>query len=97
VRDTLTAPPARTQVPIRHLTGPTALDRVLIEHLLGDSYAPFAIGKLSDALGSLQLALLILLPPLLAVAALAAATGIKHEDRDGRAMEARWASSTNPP
>jgi aspartate carbamoyltransferase catalytic subunit len=34
VRDTLTAPPARTQVPIRHLTGPTALDRVLIEHLL---------------------------------------------------------------
>ena len=38
---------------------------LLIEHLLGDSYAPFAIGKLSDALGSLQLALLILLPPLL--------------------------------
>jgi len=34
VRDTLTAPPARTQVPIRHLTGPHALDRGLIEHLL---------------------------------------------------------------
>jgi aspartate carbamoyltransferase catalytic subunit len=34
VRDTLTAPPARTQVPIRHLTGPHALDRALIEHLL---------------------------------------------------------------
>ncbi len=70
---------------------------LLIEHLLGDSYAPFAIGKLSDALGSLQLALLILLPPLLLLAALAAATGIKHEDRDGRAMEARWASSSSPP
>jgi aspartate carbamoyltransferase catalytic subunit len=34
VRDTLTAPPARTQVPIRHLTGPHTLDRALIEHLL---------------------------------------------------------------
>ena len=34
MRDTLTAPPARTQVPIRHLTGPHALDRALIEHLL---------------------------------------------------------------
>jgi aspartate carbamoyltransferase catalytic subunit len=34
VRDTLTAPPARTQVPIRHLTGPHALDRALIEQLL---------------------------------------------------------------
>ncbi len=70
---------------------------LLIEHLLGDSYAPFAIGKLSDALGSLQLALLILLPPLLLLAALAAATGIRHEDRDGRAMEARWASASSLP
>jgi aspartate carbamoyltransferase catalytic subunit len=34
VRDTLTAPSARTQVPIRHLTGPHALDRALIEQLL---------------------------------------------------------------
>jgi len=34
VRDTLAAPPARTQVPIRHLTGPQALDRALIEQLL---------------------------------------------------------------
>src|SRR5437764_5157186 len=65
---------------------------LLIEHLLGDSYAPFAIGKLSDALGSLQLALLILLPPLLLLAAFAAATGINHDDRAGRPMEARWAA-----
>src|SRR5213080_1667191 len=65
---------------------------LLIEHLLGDSYAPFAIGKLSDALGSLQLALLILLPPLLLLAAVFAALGLRHEDPDGRAMEARWAS-----
>jgi aspartate carbamoyltransferase catalytic subunit len=34
VRDTLTARPARTQVPLRHLTGPHAIDRPLIEHLL---------------------------------------------------------------
>ena len=34
MRDTLTAPPARTQVPIRHLIGPDALDRALIEQLL---------------------------------------------------------------
>ncbi len=34
MRDTLTAPPARTQVPLRHLTGPHALERPLIEHLL---------------------------------------------------------------
>jgi predicted MFS family arabinose efflux permease len=66
---------------------------LLIEHLLGDSYAPFAIGKLSDALHSLQLALLILLPPLLVLAALFAATGLRDEDPDGRAMEARWADA----
>ena len=70
---------------------------LLIEHLLGDSYAPFAIGKLSDALNSLQLALLILLPPLLLLAALLAATGLRHEDPDGQAMEARWASSSSLP
>ena len=34
MRDTLTVPPARTQVPIPHLTGPHALDRALIEQLL---------------------------------------------------------------
>jgi aspartate carbamoyltransferase catalytic subunit len=34
MRDTLTAPPARTQVPLRHLTGPNDLDRPLIERLL---------------------------------------------------------------
>jgi hypothetical protein len=65
---------------------------LLIEHLLGDSYAPFAIGKLSDALHNLQLALLILLPPLLVLAAAFAALGLRHEERDARAMETRWAA-----
>ena len=66
---------------------------LLIEHLLGDSYSPFAIGRLSDAVHSLQLALLILLPPLLLLAALAAATGIRSEAADGTSMEDRWARS----
>src|SRR5437763_14412373 len=66
---------------------------LLIEHLLGDSYAPWAIGRVSAALHSLQLALLILLPPLLVLAALFAFLGLRHEDRDGRAMEARWAAT----
>ncbi len=34
MRDTLTTPPARTQVPLRHLIGPHTLDRALIEYLL---------------------------------------------------------------
>jgi aspartate carbamoyltransferase catalytic subunit len=34
MRDTLTAPPARTQVPLRHLTSANDLDRPLIEQLL---------------------------------------------------------------
>jgi MFS transporter, Spinster family, sphingosine-1-phosphate transporter len=66
---------------------------LLIEHLLGDSYAPWAIGKLSDALHSLQLALLILLPPLLLLAALLALSGVRHEEDDGRLMETRWAAA----
>lgn len=67
---------------------------LLIEHLLGDSYSPFAIGRLSDAVGSLQVALLVVLPPVLVVAAIFAAAGVRSEDRDGRAMEARWAAAS---
>jgi hypothetical protein len=48
-------------------------------------------------LQSLQLALLILLPPLLLLAAVFAATGLRHEDPDGRAMEARWATGYGEP
>jgi predicted MFS family arabinose efflux permease len=70
---------------------------LLIEHLLGDSYAPWAIGRVSDLVHSLRLALLILLPPLLLLAALFACLGLAHEDRDGRAMEARWASLSDLP
>jgi aspartate carbamoyltransferase catalytic subunit len=55
VRDTLTAPPARTTVPLRHLTGPHALDRALIEQLLERAAAfeqanEIAVGRLSGRL-----------------------------------------------
>jgi MFS transporter, Spinster family, sphingosine-1-phosphate transporter len=70
---------------------------LLIEHLLGDSYAPWAIGKVSDALHDLGLALLILLPPLILLAAIFAATGLRHEEADGQAMEARWAEAVSVP
>ena len=70
---------------------------LLIEHLLGDSYAPYAIGAVSDLLHSLRVALLILLPPLLLLAALFASLGLRHEDRDARAMEAQWAAATDLP
>src|SRR5438552_10719391 len=70
---------------------------LLIEHLLGDSYAPWAIGKVSDALHDLRLALLILLPPLLLLAALLAATGLRHEEPDAQPMEARWAVAPTTP
>ena len=48
MRDTLTATPARTQVPIRHLTGPRALDRDLIEYLLARA-AAFEQGMAMEA------------------------------------------------
>jgi len=54
MRDTLAAPAARTQVPLRHLTGPNHLERPLIEQLLeraaafeqGDSEAAPLRGRL---------------------------------------------------
>lgn len=64
---------------------------LLVEHLLGDSYSPFAIGLVSDSLGSLRLALILLLPPMLLLAAVAASFGLRSADLDAVAMEARWA------
>ena len=48
MRDTLTAPPTRTHVPLRHLTGPRALDRGLIESLLARA-AAFEQGAANQA------------------------------------------------
>jgi MFS family permease len=66
---------------------------LLVEHLFGDSFSPLAIGKLSDTVHSLPMALLLLLPPFLLLAALVAATGLGSAERDARLMEERWAGS----
>lgn len=51
MRDTLAAPPTRTQARVRHLTGPRDLDRPLIEHLLsGAAEFENAAGDRTDRL-----------------------------------------------
>ena len=65
---------------------------LLIAHLFGDSYAAAAVGLLSDAVGSLQLALLIVSPGLLLVAAALAALGLRCIDADTRRMEREWSA-----
>ncbi|HEU0166464.1 MAG TPA: hypothetical protein VFS62_01720, partial [Chloroflexota bacterium] len=55
--------------------------------------APYAIGALSDSLGDLRLALLLIVPASLAVGALAAAWGLPAVKSDTAAMEQRWAAA----
>jgi MFS family permease len=63
---------------------------LLIAHLFGDSYAAAAVGLLSDALGSLQTALLIVSPLLLLVAAGLACLALRSIQADTNAMDERW-------
>jgi hypothetical protein len=63
---------------------------LLIAHLFGDSYAAAAVGLLSDALGSLQIALLILSPTLLIVAGVLAAFALNSIQSDTAAMDEEW-------
>jgi hypothetical protein len=63
---------------------------LLIAHLFGDSYAAAAVGGLSDAVGSLQLALLIVSPGLLLVAAGLAALALPSIGADTLRMEREW-------
>jgi MFS family permease len=70
---------------------------LLIAHLFGDSYAAAAVGLLSDAIGSLQLALVIVSPALLLLAALLAALGIRSIQADTVAMDQRWAAAEAQP
>lgn len=64
-------------------------------HLLGDSWSPWAAGILSDTFGSLSLALTFMAPPLLILAAVAAATGLRHAARDVENMEKAWAAHSD--
>jgi hypothetical protein len=63
---------------------------LLIAHLFGDSYAAAAVGLLSDAMGSLQTALLIVSPLLLLVAAGLACLALRSIQADTNAMDERW-------
>jgi MFS family permease len=64
---------------------------LFVAHLLGDSYSTAVVGFLSDLMGSLRLALLVVSPTLLLLAAAAAVFGRRHVDPDTAAMEAEWA------
>lgn len=71
---------------------------LFIAHLLGDAISPTVVGLLSDGLGSLRLALLIVSPTLLFLAALVVATGLPTVAADTASMEAEWNSySTRSP
>ena len=65
---------------------------LLIAHLFGDSYAAAAVGLLSDAIGSLQVALLVVSPSLLVVAAVLGALALPSIEADTSAMDQAWAA-----
>jgi MFS transporter, Spinster family, sphingosine-1-phosphate transporter len=68
---------------------------LFIAHVAGDSHSPFDVGLISDHLGgNLQAALLITSPTLLVLAAVAAATGLRHVKKDTEQMEEAWAART---
>jgi MFS transporter, Spinster family, sphingosine-1-phosphate transporter len=78
-------------VVVPSLRGSAVTVTLLIAHLFGDSYAAAAVGLLSDAIGSLQMALLIVSPGLLLVAAALAALGLRSIGEDTRRMDRQWA------
>jgi MFS family permease len=78
-------------VVVPSLRGSAVTVSLLIAHLFGDSYATAVVGLLSDALGSLQLALLIVSPTLLLVAAGLAMMGFGSIEADTRNMDQSWA------
>jgi predicted MFS family arabinose efflux permease len=67
---------------------------LLISHVFGDSYSPAAVGLLSDALGSLQVALLVVSPTVLLLGAGLAALAVRTVEPDTVAMDAAWAART---
>ena len=70
---------------------------LLIAHLFGDSYAAAAVGLLSDALGGLQIALLIVSPILLLVAAALAMLALGSIQSDVAAMDQLWTDRSSSP
>jgi hypothetical protein len=72
------------------LRGSAVTITLLIAHLFGDAYSPALVGLLSDAIGSLQLALLIVSPGLLLLAAGLAALALGSIQSDTRKMDREW-------
>jgi MFS transporter, Spinster family, sphingosine-1-phosphate transporter len=77
-------------VVVPSLRGSAVTVSLLIAHLFGDSYAAAGVGLLSDALGSLQLALLLVSPALLLVAAALAGLGLASIRADMDNMDREW-------
>ena len=69
---------------------------LLVAHLFGDSYAAAAVGLLSDVLGSLQTALLIVSPVLLLVVAALACLALSSIQADTSAMDQSWSEREVP-
>ena len=77
-------------VVVPSLRGSAVTVSLLVAHLFGDSYAAAGIGLLSDALGSLQLALLIVSPALLLLAAALAGLALGSIKADTENMDREW-------
>src|SRR5205823_5345543 len=60
---------------------------LLLAHLFGDAYSAAVIGLLSDALGSLQLALLLVSPTLLLASAAVSAMALRSIQADTTSMD----------
>ncbi|HEY1291937.1 MAG TPA: MFS transporter [Chloroflexota bacterium] len=77
-------------VVVPSLRGSAVTITLLIAHLFGDAYSPALVGLLSDAIGSLQLALLIVSPGLLLLAAGLAALALGSIQSDTLNMDREW-------
>lgn len=77
-------------VVVPSMRGSAVTITLLIAHLFGDSYSAAVVGLLSDALGSLQLALLIVSPAALMLAAGLAALALRSIGSDMLNMDREW-------
>ncbi len=77
-------------VVVPSLRGSAVTITLLIAHLFGDAFAAAIVGYLSDVLGSLQLALLIVSPTLLLLATLLAARALGPIESDTLRMQRQW-------
>jgi MFS family permease len=84
-------------VVIPSLRGSATTLTLLIAHLFGDAFASAIIGYLSDTIGSLQLALLIVSPALLLVATVLAALALKPIELDTLRMQQQWSERAETP